>query len=426
MICPFCQKEHPDGTKFCPVTGQALNVSNPCPFCGQLHPPNIQYCPITGKSIYPSQKVSKGGIPFRLWLGLVVFVLTVAIAAGIWVIGNNGMSNSTPAANANFTLTPLEGSILPSVTHTVLSQTPDNKSALTAAAQTLQSETPQITPPTLTPTITNEPFGKIVYTCQIFKNNDRNQICIINADGTNQRRLTSNDLANHFYPSISPDGSSIVFSSNQTGTHEISEMDLEGNQRRLTSLGNLYAPEISPDGSSIVFTNTNGTYSSIWVMDRNGNNPRKIYQGNVDALDPTWSPDGDRILFAMGSGDNKKLYTVNKSGGGLNIVNENFSTRGRSDWSWMGDMIAGYSGGSWKRKVYLMNSNGSNLIELYSSGNVQAPSFSPNDKWVAFTGYIDKMGNENGCEIYILKIIGEDLTRLTNNDYCDWQPRWGP
>jgi len=219
---------------------------------------------------------------------------------------------------------------------------------------------------------------------------------------------------------------SIVFSSSQTGEHEIYEMDLDGNQVRLTSMGELYAPEISPDGQSIVFTNAGGTYSSIWVMDRNGNNPREVYRGKeVDVLDPTWSPDGEKILFAMGSEDKKKLYVINKDGSNLKVVNENFATRGRSDWSWGGNLIAGYSGDSWERKIYLMNSDGSNLIELYSSGNVLAPSFSPDDNWVVFTGYIDNMRNDNGCEIYILRTNGEDLRRLTDNAYCDWQPRWG-
>jgi Tol biopolymer transport system component len=74
-----------------------------------------------------------------------------------------------------------------------------------------------------------------------------------------------------------------------------------------------------------------------------------------------------------------------------------------------------------------MNADGSNSHQLTpSGGNSQGPSFSPDGQWVAFTAYFDKYGDDHGCEIYIIRIDGTDLRRLTNNDYCDYQPRWGP
>src|SRR5689334_21216364 len=69
------------------------------------------------------------------------------------------------------------------------------------------------------------PGGKIVYVCQLFGSQDRDQICIINADRTGQRRLTTTDTARHFYPSLSPDGESVLFSSNMNGNFEIYEQD---------------------------------------------------------------------------------------------------------------------------------------------------------------------------------------------------------
>ena len=75
----------------------------------------------------------------------------------------------------------------------------------------------------------------------------------------------------------------------------------------------------------------------------------------------------------------------------------------------------------------IMNADGSNLHQLSpSGGNSQGPAFSPDGKWVVFTAYFDHYGDEHGCEIYIIRINGTDLRRLTNNDYCDYQPRWGP
>jgi TolB protein len=42
------------------------------------------------------------------------------------------------------------------------------------------------------------------------------------------------------------------------------------------------------------------------------------------------------------------------------------------------------------------------------------------------TAYFDHLQDINACEIYILRVDGTDLRRITNNDYCDYQPRWGP
>lgn len=267
--------------------------------------------------------------------------------------------------------------------------------------------------------------GKIVYTCQADKQNDE-QICLINADGTGQRQLTSNSYEN-YYASLSPDGNSVVFASNQTGNFEIYEMDLNGSQRKLTSgIGELAAPEISPDGLQIVFTNNYNTIDHIWVMDRDGKNPHEVYGApDADAVDPSWSPDGHQILFELGSGENKLINVINADGSGLSAVNKSFLTRGRSDWSPDGTTIAAYSGVSRKREIYIMNIDGSNLRQISKGGNAQGPSFSPDGNWIAYTAYTSVV-DDNSCEIFIMKTDGSEINQLTNNNYCDYQPRWGP
>jgi Tol biopolymer transport system component len=83
--------------------------------------------------------------------------------------------------------------------------------------------------PALTPTIaninTNEGVtGRIVYTCQVNKENTSDQICVINADGSGQRQLTNSH--DNQDASFAPDGETILFVSNRTGNYEIYEMDL--------------------------------------------------------------------------------------------------------------------------------------------------------------------------------------------------------
>jgi TolB protein len=282
--------------------------------------------------------------------------------------------------------------------------------------------------PTSSSTI--QPTGKIVFTCQIFKVQAKNQICIINADGTDFRRLTKEDDVQHYYPSLSPDGKSVVYAQfREANTYEIYEMNLAtGSAFQLTDkIGNLNAPEISPDGKSIVFKmwTPNTNKDTIWRMDRDGKNADKV--SRVVGWDPTWSPDGNTILFASDMDGATLLFRMGINGKDLHRVSDQVWVSGRSDWSADGKFIVTYAGQPWKHEVYLMNADGLNAHTLPpTGGNSQGPSFSPDSQWVAFTAYYDHPNDEQGCEIYIIRSDGTDLRRLTDNNYCDYQPRWGP
>ncbi len=276
---------------------------------------------------------------------------------------------------------------------------------------------------------TDQPTGKIVFTCQVYKVIASNQICIINADGTGFRRLTTDGNRQHYYPSLSPDGQSVVYAAfREANVYEIYEMDLAtGDVVQLTNrLGIVNSPDISPDGEAIVFKNTtaNSNRNLIVGMDRNGANAHNI--PGITGWDPSWSPDGQYILFASDMDGTVQLYTIRWNGKELHKISNLPAIRGRSDWSSDGRYIVTYSGEEWKREVYIMNADGSNAHVLSPvGGNSQGPSFSPDGQWVTFTSYFDHYGDIHGCEIYLIRIDGSDLRRLTDNNYCDLQPRWG-
>lgn len=273
----------------------------------------------------------------------------------------------------------------------------------------------------------SEPSGKIAFTCQIFKVQASNQICLMNADGTGFRRLTTDNTKQHYYPSISPDGKSVVYAAfREPGIYEIYEIEIDsGVVRQLTDrIGNVNGPEISPDGAMIAFKLSTLNSNQIWLMDRDGSNSRPI--PNASGWDPTWSPDGSSILFASDIQGAIQLFRIKPDGSELQRVSDLPAIRGRSDWSPDGHFIVTYSGQPWNRDVYIMNADGSNARMLsQTGGNSQGPSISPDGQWIAFTSYFDKYGDLHGCEIYIMRVDGSDMRRLTNNDYCDYQPRWG-
>jgi TolB protein len=280
------------------------------------------------------------------------------------------------------------------------------------------------------PSVSDQLTGRIVFTCQLFKVQAMDQICIMNADGSGMRRLTTEDNIRHYYPSLAPNGQSALYSGfRELNVYEIYSLNINnGSVDRLTNrIGVLTAPEVSPDGTSITFArgNPNNGQLQVMVMDRNGENAGNFPQ--ISGWDPTWSPDGKQILYASGPQEGVQLFVVNRNGNSPHQVSNLPAIRGRSDWSPDGQWIVTYAGPSWHRELYIMNADGSNARQLTpSGGNSQGPSFSPDSRWVAFTAYFDKYSDDHGCEIYIIRTDGTDLRRLTDNDYCDYQPRWGP
>lgn len=292
------------------------------------------------------------------------------------------------------------------------------------------TDTPPATGVTITPTDTQEVEdlkipGKIVYTCNLAGD----EICLINPDGSGWRRLTNTNQANS-NASLSPDGKTIVYVINDGSRSEIYEMDLaSGNIKQLTELEqNVGSPEISPDNRHIIFHYRPGNSNVLlWIMDRDGNDPREFYRvSGRDVHDATWSPDGTQVLFALGRGENNQLYIMDFEGGEPRLINDTIDTRGRSDWS-VNNLIAFDQGGPFQHDVYLMNTDGTSLRLVGPADmNTQGASLSPDGEWIAFTGYTDVAGrDQNSCEIFIMRVDGTDLRQLTDNNYCDYQPRWG-
>ena len=113
------------------------------------------------------------------------------------------------------------------------------------------------------------------------------------------RRLTHSASDNDRFPTWSPDGRHIAFSSWRDGDdYEIYVMEADGsNPRRLTTDSG-FSPTWSPDGRYIAFSSWRDGYSEIYVMDADGSNPRRLTDRSGDNYSPTWSPDGRYIAFS--------------------------------------------------------------------------------------------------------------------------------
>ncbi len=255
--------------------------------------------------------------------------------------------------------------------------------------------------------------GRIVFTCYI---QQIDQICIMNADGTNRRQVTESD-ATSFYASLSMDGEMVFYSSRESGQFQIYSIRSNGKEfKRLTRVsGSFYAPELSPSGQWIVMTKDG---DGIWLMKPDGTNPHALT--DKDDIDPTWSADGSMIAFASSRSGPRQLFVMNADGSNIRQVTDLKDMGGRSSWSPDGTKLAFYAGPEADRNIYVINVDGTNLVQLTDGGDNLGPSWSPDGNWIAFTSFRD--GNN---EIYVMHPDGTGVKNLTNNSGSDWQPRWG-
>lgn len=154
----------------------------------------------------------------------------------------------------------------------------------------------------------------------------RSEIWVMNADGTNPTRLTINqqlaeDLSGPVYgrdfgPAWSPDGTKIVFWTTRLdlANSEIYVMNADGsNQTRLTkNSANDSEPVWSRDGQRIAFFSRGTGRDGIYEMNANGGNERWITNG----IYADWSPDGQKLAFADldPAANALAVYTVNADG----------------------------------------------------------------------------------------------------------------
>jgi Tol biopolymer transport system component len=118
--------------------------------------------------------------------------------------------------------------------------------------------------------------GRIAYVS--FFRNGTGDLYVMNADGTDLRRLTL-DSAEDNKPTWSPDGTQIAFYSNRQGRSSIYVLGVpdapqsaggsaQGSlfMQRLTTKSNCSAPAWSPDGAQIAFVAGRDSDSEIYVM----------------------------------------------------------------------------------------------------------------------------------------------------------------
>lgn len=191
------------------------------------------------------------------------------------------------------------------------------------------------------------------------------------------------------FPAFTPDGGSLVYSSNQSGKFEIYRRPLSpgGREMALTSDGleNLQ-PAVSPDGATVAYHSKKR--GGIWLVPATGGAPRQL---SSFGSRPTYTPDGALVVFetdpvvdlsasAYGALPPSVLWTVPSAGGRPTPLTE----AGRP------------------------------------AGGHGAPHVSPDGEWVAFSVY-----SRDRAAIWGLSLKTRQLVELSGGKGWRLDPVWG-
>lgn len=233
-----------------------------------------------------------------------------------------------------------------------------------------------------------DPSGKwIAFTST--RNSEHANIYVQRVDGTSVVQLTD-DSADDAFPSFSPDGKSIAFSSNRGGAWSVYTMDFDGrNVVQVTNgPGQAVHPSFSPDGRQLVYSSQNPRSGQweLWTVSLDSNQKRMIGYG----LFPSWSPDKqvNRIAFQRARQRGSHLFEL---------------------WT-----------------LELLNGEATRVTQVAESpvAAILSPSWSPDGKKLAFATVAESGSVQGTRDIWVVDANGGQVRRLTEGGASNVQPYW--
>jgi TolB protein len=226
------------------------------------------------------------------------------------------------------------------------------------------------------------------------------EIYVMNADGSDRRRLTSDDRLD-LSPGWLPDGR-VVFLSCPESEDEPPDCSLVaikpdgGDRDELAQVGFASHLDVSLDGRRIVYAQFEGQshfqHFELHVANLDGDDHRQLTDDETGDGSPAWSPDGDKIAFVSNRAQSADCFTHDCAG----FTNE----------------------------LYVMDPDGDGVTRLTETPHEEtSPSWSPDGTKIV---YSRQLGSEEPHELWVMNADGSCARKLLGGAW-DTTPDWyGP
>jgi len=219
----------------------------------------------------------------------------------------------------------------------------------------------------------------------------------------------------------------------------------------LTQVRDSY-PSLSRDGTQLLFHSNRGGARAIWIAKGDGSQPRLLYDGGEEGEEPAtpvWSPDGRSIAFAMrpagaADADESDIYVMDADGSHVRRLTDAPGDDSHPHWSADGRRIFFNSprgtpdpAAEWSRQhfgIYSVAADGTGTTLHFLCDTVCTyPSPSPDSRRVVFRKVVNSPGFDwelkdiaRNSEVFVADIDGSNPRNLSNDPGFDGWPVWSP
>ncbi|HWD99840.1 MAG TPA: hypothetical protein VG345_12410 [Bryobacteraceae bacterium] len=255
-----------------------------------------------------------------------------------------------------------------------------------------------------------------------------NEVWAMDWDGNNQKQLTHlrAKAPGSLYPTVSPDGTRVAFTTYAYGTPRVMMVDTLSS--RILPFYNQEAslnatPSFTPDGKQVYYASTAAGLAQIYVASINGQGFRRISYRDAIEMEPKVNPKNPNILLFVSGPNNPQIYQMTSTGADIQRVTNGEGEAGNPAWNPDGQHVAfswtrGYATGNFN--VFVMDIASRQYVQLTSgAGRNENPVWAPDGRHLVF------MSNRTGREqILTMLADGTQVKQLTTQG-TNRYPVWG-
>ncbi|MFQ5649365.1 MAG: DPP IV N-terminal domain-containing protein [bacterium] len=252
----------------------------------------------------------------------------------------------------------------------------------------------------------------------VFASNDTGQLVVANIQNSMTSILTP-EHTGASGPAWSPDGTLIAFSAPDNAS-SLSLWTVPGGGGRVTKItaepGSEVNPSWSPDGARIVFELRRDTLCTLQIVDLATGEVTPLTPDSVCNHDPAWSPDGTTIAYVSTRNDTTSIWTLTLTDSQETRVTKVIPLANRPAWSPDGTRIAYRT----PEGIWISSPKG----VLLSSTTIKEPF----PVWLPGQNTLLEIATVENAFIEVISLDDSTKTPVTrlSEAYSDFTPAWFP